>query len=92
MSYLEQSAIASNGAMTNRVAQCATEQDIPDADEWASEHRREWAAAPGWDDAWASALASHPSSGNAYDPGMDEAVITDNMILSQVQAMKAAGG
>ena len=94
MSYLDQSAIANNAAMFERVAQCATEQlKEPNGDTWAHENRREWAAAPGWDDAWASALASHPPPAagepftGVYDPGSDEAVITDSMILSQVQGM-----
>jgi len=53
---------------------------------WAAEHRWEIVVAPGWGDAWASAEASgHP------DPGADEGVITDGMILSQVQAVLAAG-
>ena len=93
MSYLDQSAIANNGAMNERVAQAAAEQEKPNPDTWTHDNRRTWAAAPGWDDAWASALASHPPpapgepfTGN-YDPGADEAVITDEMILSQVQAM-----
>ena len=45
-----------------------------------------WAASPGWDAAWESALASHPDEPE-YDPGADEAAITDAMILSQVQSM-----
>lgn len=96
MSYLDQSAIANNNAMNERVAQCATEEGVPDADKWAVDNRRAWAAAPGWDEAWASALASHPPPDpgepftGAYDPGEDEAVITDAMILSQVQAMTGA--
>lgn len=94
MSYLDQSAIASNHAMTERVAQAAAEDGIPDPDTWTTDNRRTWAAAPGWDDAWASALASHPPTNPpqypAYDPGQDEAVITDGMILSQVQSMNTA--
>jgi len=89
MTYLEQSAIAVNVTLTARVAQCAAEQDVTDADSWTAVHRRTWAAAPGWDAAWASALASHDDN-PSYDPGADEAVITDAMILSQVQAMLAA--
>lgn len=88
MSYLTQSLIAANGWMANRIAQCATEQGIEGADTWTAQNRRDWAAAPGWGDAWASALASHPDD-ETYDPGRDEAVITDQMILSQVQAMNS---
>jgi hypothetical protein len=96
VSYLDQSAIASNVAMTERVAQAATEEGQPEADTWTRDNRRVWASAPGWDDAWASALASHPPPvppeqfTGVYDPGEDEAVITDAMILSQVQAMLGA--
>lgn len=39
------------------------------------------AASPGWDAAWASAVA-----GGNETPGRDPAVITDGMILSAVQA------
>jgi hypothetical protein len=86
MTYLGQSAIAGNQSMFARVAQCAAQQDIPNPDQWTSENRRTWAASPGWDDAWASALASHEDN-PSYDPGADEAVITDAMILSEVQSL-----
>lgn len=91
MSYLNQDAIASNAAMVARVSQCAAEQGDAEPDNWTIAHRREWAAAPGWADAWASSLASHPPVEDeaTYDPGRDEAVITDTMILGQVQAMIA---
>lgn len=99
MSYLTQDAIAFSIAMQHRVAQCyASEQDgspdqMDDPDRWAFEHRRTWAAAPGWDDAWEYALATHPvpdplpSDYLPFDPGTQEAVITDEQILAQVQSM-----
>jgi hypothetical protein len=86
MSYLTQSTIATNTAMVNRVTQCATTEEVPNAVGWTNEHAREWGAAPGWADAWEYAMNTH-SGDPDYDPGMDEAVITDAMILSQVQAM-----
>jgi hypothetical protein len=88
MSYLTQDTISDNEAMRDRVSQCAAGEQIPDADHWAFENRRIWAAAPGWDAAWESSLVSQPP-GSGYDPGKDEAVITDGMILSQVQGMNA---
>jgi len=88
MSYLTQSTIASNQAMQQRIAQAATEEGMADGDNWTFLNRRKWAAAPGWDDAWESALATDPDA----DPGMNEAVITDGMILSQIQAMNAPAG
>lgn len=89
MSYLDQAAIADNVSMTKRVAQCAAQQQIANPDDWTNVHRRNWAASPGWDEAWASALASHEDN-PTYDPGADESVITDAMILSEVQALSAA--
>jgi hypothetical protein len=89
MSYLTQSTIAHNGSMTNRMSQAAAEQGAPgDADQWVYVNRRKWAAAPGWDAAWESAVVSHPDVD--YDPGADEGVITDSMILSQIQSMLAS--
>jgi hypothetical protein len=91
MTYLEQNDVANSPTMAARVAQAAATEGVPDnPDAWANERRREWAAAPGWDAAWASALASHPEDPD-FDPGADEAVITDSMILSQVQAMHTEG-
>jgi hypothetical protein len=91
MSYLDQSHIAASPTMFARVAQCAAEQGEADPENWTHLHRRTWAAAPDWDDAWAYAEANHPPDPESppYDPGEDEAVITDQMILSQVQSMLA---
>lgn len=87
MTYLTQNEISSNVSMTGRVAQAATlEGKGTDGDGWTYENRRVWASAPGWSEAWESARASHPDDPE-YDPGADEAVITDGMILSQIQGM-----
>ena len=78
--------------MLDRVAQAAASEDVSsDPDRWTYENRRDWAAAPGWDAAWESYRAAHPDEPD-LDPGLDEAVITDGMILSQVQAMAAPPG
>lgn len=86
MSYLTQNEIAVNGSMHNRVAQAAAQEAKgTNPDQWTSDHRRTWASAPGWSEAWESAEASEPGA----DHGANEAVITDGMILSQVQSMDA---
>jgi len=91
VSYLTQANISTNPAMLARMAQCAAEQGEPEPDAWTFRFAREWAAAPGWDAAWESSLAAHPPETEpGYDPGADEAVITDGMILAQVQSMIAA--
>lgn len=100
MGYLTQDEIAANVAMQHRVAQAFAQEFVVngapqdpmtlrpyDPDRYTMERRREWAASPGWEAAWASAKVTHPEP--EYDPGTDEGVITDGMILSQVQAMLA---
>jgi hypothetical protein len=90
MSYLTQVAIGDDQYMKMRVAQCAAQQGCTDTgidpDIWSTEWRRVWAASPGWDASWESALA-RPDNPPAYQPGMDPACITDQNILSQVQTM-----
>jgi len=86
MGYLTQNTIANNGFMFGRISQAAAEEGLASPEGWTSDNRRIWAASPGWDDAWESAIVSHPDDPE-YDPGADEAVITDGMILAQVQAM-----
>jgi hypothetical protein len=86
VSYLTQGTIANNGPMHTRIAQCAAQQGNTTPDVWAADNARIWAAAPGWDNAWESAMVSH-SGDPTYDPGADEAVITDAMILAQIQPM-----
>lgn len=84
MSYLTQSEIANNEAMLSRIAQAAAGEGMYDnPDSWAFNMRRTWSSAPGWDDAWESAMVAAPGA----DPGINEAVITDTMILAQVQSM-----
>lgn len=91
MSYLTQNEIANNRAMLDRVAQAAAQENVStDPDRWTYDNRRDWASSPGWDLAWDSALVSHPEED--YDPGTDEGVVTDGMILSQVQSMQAPPG
>lgn len=93
MSYLTQNTIANSRYMLDRVAQAAAQEDAGgpgvDPDRWTYDHRRDWAAAPGWDTAWEYAVNTHPpvDGEEPYDPGSDEAVITDGMILAQVQSM-----
>jgi hypothetical protein len=90
MTYFIQNDIASSPSMISRVAQCAAQEGEPEPDVWTGNNRRKWAAAPGWDDAWVYAKETHPpvEGEQPYDPGADEAVITDAMILSQVQEMR----
>jgi len=91
MSYNDIADMIESGSLVRRLsAAAASEQaagavlDPLDPGAWAATYRWHLVSAPGWDEAWASAVAS----GNP-DPGLDEAVITDGQILSQTQAVIA---
>lgn len=87
MSYNTQFTMAYDPALNGRViAAVASEHQAGNTTEeperWMADNRHYWAASPGWSDAWESAVAS-----DNPDPGADEAVITDQQILSTVQAL-----
>jgi hypothetical protein len=89
MPYLDVFNMTGSISLLGRLAAAAATEagggavlDPPEPESWAGEHRWELCSAPGWDEAWASAEAS-----DVGDPGADPGVITDGMILSQVQAL-----
>lgn len=84
MAYWDIAAMSADMDLTARVSACAAQEGIADPREWAADHMLTIAAAPGWSEAWASAVA-----GGNETPGRDGAVITDPMILSEVQAENA---
>jgi hypothetical protein len=92
MTYLDIANMTSSGSLILRLSAAAAQEqasgavlDPPEPDSWAGTYRWHLVSAPGWSDAWASAGAA----GNP-DPGADEGVITDAMILAQTQAVIAA--
>jgi hypothetical protein len=85
MAYWDIATMVADTDLTSRVAASAAQEHAPgDPAGWAFDHRWDWAAQPGWDAAWASAVAA----GNEH-PGQDAGVITDGMILSAVQSILA---
>ena len=88
MGYYDVSLLKADTAFLGRVA-ASYAQETPlgegiDPDQFATTHAWDYAAAPGFGDAYASALA-----GGNPSPGSDPAVITDGMILSATQAIIA---
>lgn len=87
MSYWTTSEMAMDNDLTRREAACYAQEpggtEEPNA--WALANGLALAAQPGWDAAWSSALAA-----GVQTPGRDEAVISDAMILSGVQAVLGA--
>jgi hypothetical protein len=84
VAYFDVYSMTQSGSLRGRLSAAAsTEPDGPaDPEGWANEHRWEIVSAPGWGDAWASAVAA-----DNPDPGADPGVITDGMILAEVQAV-----
>lgn len=93
MSYWDVAEMASDYDITQRSAACAAQEEIPGAYQWASQNQLDICAAEGWDEAWASARAGQGelAEGETFQPGRDEGVITDGMILASVQAVAARG-
>lgn len=86
--YLTIATIAKDHSMIERVSACAAQQGVETGSfpqGWANENAYIWASSPTWAEKWDYAVAN-----NILDPGSDPAVITDQDILAQVQAMTAS--
>lgn len=84
MTYANIASITRSTSLIDRMTAAAAQESktIP-YDAWVRERMWDFAATPGWAEAWGSALAS-----GIVDPGASETVITDGMILSAVQPME----
>ena len=86
MSYSAQAALSADPDFLNRIAAAAAVEvdKTHQPQQWASDHIWWIAAAPGFADAYESAIA-----GEVPRPGNDPSVISDAQILSAVQALIA---
>lgn len=88
MAYFDQAALSNDADFQQRIAACAAvEIDLNGLHPlgWASQNQWTIAAAPGFADAYASAVA-----GDVPRPGADPSVISDAQILSAVQLLAAS--
>jgi len=76
--------MAQDRNLLTRIMACAAQENKPQPQQWVQRFNWKLAASPGWDAAWDSAVAS-----GIHDPGNDESVITDGMILAAVQSVTA---
>lgn len=83
MTYLTQAAIAADQQLLLRVTACAAAEGASDPAFWAQSHVWQLSAQPGWDAAYAYAIAH-----GVERPGADESVIGDGMILAAVQSLR----
>jgi hypothetical protein len=84
MSFLAQAQLAADQDFTHRVTACAS-TEVPHSTQptaWTGDHIWWVAAAPGFADAYESAIVAEVPR-----PGADPAVISDGQILSAVQAL-----
>lgn len=84
--YASIATMAADDDLRRRVTACAAQLGEPAPELWALSNRWEWAAQPGWAEAYDYAVAA----GNAR-PGWDGAVITDGMILAGVTTLNGDG-
>jgi hypothetical protein len=88
MAFYDQAVLSADTDFQQRIAACAQTEGLvtpPDQPiDWAFEHQWAVAAAPGFADAYASAVES-----GVERPGRDPSVISDAQILSAVQALPA---
>lgn len=92
MTYSTIATLRQDPWIRDRVAACVATEGIEGRpEEWPIVHAWGLAVQPGWSAAWESALAAHPDDPD-YQPGDDEAVITDGMILSAVQLIENKEG
>lgn len=82
MSYKTQARLRGDGLLQLRITACSANENVTDFERWVTKHMWEFSAQPGWVAAYASAMAN-----GSTEPGNDESVITDGMILSAVQAL-----
>jgi hypothetical protein len=82
--------IAGSPSLTTRIAAAAAQEGEPEPLLWAQSHTWEMAAQPGWATAWESAESAATTATNP-DTGQREDVITDGMVLSGVQSVRAVG-
>lgn len=85
MAYSDIALLSSDGDFIQRTRACAVTEGEADPVTWAQEHQWQMAAAPGFGDAYASAILN-----GIVRPGNDPSVISDGMILSAVQDLRAS--
>jgi hypothetical protein len=82
MAYIDVAQMVKSVSLTERIYAAVSKEGIDPPEQWQFERRWRLASQPGWDAAWASAVA-----GGNDDPGADPGVITDGMVLSAVQSL-----
>jgi hypothetical protein len=88
MTYQSNVRVFESRTLWKRVTACAAMEGQEEPGGWVTAHQWTLATQPGWGDAWTYFLDTNQNS-TVSDPGDREDVITDGMILSAVQALRA---
>lgn len=88
MSYQSMVEMAGSQSLLSRIVAAAADEGQPNPLQWAQERIWKFASTDGWADAWDYAKATYTDDSNP-DTGRRPSVITDQSILSAVQAMRA---
>jgi hypothetical protein len=83
MAYSDVALLAQDNDFILRTRACVSEEGEADPITWSNDHQWQMAGAPGFGDAYASAIAS-----GVPRPGNDPSVISDPQILSAVQFLR----
>lgn len=84
MAYEHVTTLRNDGDLQQRLIACAATEGIPAPDHWVYERMWEFATQAGWADAYHSAMLSFIDR-----PGLRPGAISDQMILSAVQSVRA---
>jgi hypothetical protein len=82
MSFQTYANIVDNYPLRRRIVACSAQEKVTDPEKWVNIHKWKFPGSD-WVAAWEYSLAASPEA----DPGENEACITDQMILSSVQAV-----
>lgn len=88
MSYTTMIDMSQSGGLIRRLTACAAQEGAPNPEGWAFENRWGFYALMDWSEAWEYAEATKSVNVNP-DTGARTDVVTDQMILSAMQAMLA---
>lgn len=84
MGYRSAADMSVDSDLRNRIVACAAIEGVEEPWPWVESRSWKWVVQPGWDEAYSEAQSAQKPR-----PGADEAVITDEMILTAVQLLRA---